>query len=348
MGAGSWGSPGVPLLPFPPGGPGSYSSPSQTAQPARKALPCQQRPQPWLPAGWAGAVPQPGGWAGCAGLASDPRPCSAPAQEGSLKFSSAAPRPPAPALNPACALRSPAAGSPGYVSCPCAGGSRPWGQGSPRAVCGAGAHPAAMHGPPRTASTHPHLDRLSCSPLWPCCPPCCAPHSWPAPAMPGLFPSSTKLGCPHALSQMSNQGCPARREGSAPWLVTWPHTPLNTASPPALASPQMSLPALTAVPCRHREGWAAPRARQAPTHPPAPPNVPVPAPVVPNQSVCPSQPCPSRQDSSSVPWGWAPRQALCWGHGLPAPCSAVHPQRLPRASTTEPQSGTGARGQCPL
>lgn len=115
MGAGSRGSPGVPLLPFPPGGPGSYSSPSQTAQPARKALPCQQRPRPWLPAGWAGAAPQPGGWACCAGLASDPRPCSAPAQEGSLKFSSAAPRPPAPALNPACALRSPAAGSPGYV-----------------------------------------------------------------------------------------------------------------------------------------------------------------------------------------------------------------------------------------
>lgn len=58
-----------------------------------------------------------------------------------------------------------------------------------------------------------------------------------SPAVPGLFPVSTGLGCPHALSQMSNQGCPARREGSALWIVTWPHTPLNTASPPHAGTP---------------------------------------------------------------------------------------------------------------
>lgn len=109
--------------------------------------------------------------------------------------------------------------------------------------------------------------------------------------------------------------------GSAPWLVTWPHTPLSTTSLPCPSTPppHMALPAFTAPLGWH---WEAPRARQVATH------------LSGSQPECPPpQHLPFQHESYSVLWGLAPHQVICWGHG--SPHSVVHSWILPQARATE-------------
>lgn len=186
-----------PAPPLPAWGPGSYSSPSQTEQPARKALCCQQRPWPWLPAGWVGA--REGGLV-VPGWRAPPRlPGSSMGRVPRVFLGS--PSPPVLALNPACTLASPAAGSPVHVSCPCATGSQ--GKGPGRSP----GHLWCWSLISRDVRPTSHCSDMSisgltllhcpCLPLSLSAPLCHAPHSWLLPALPGFsHPQAPLPPCP--------------------------------------------------------------------------------------------------------------------------------------------------------
>lgn len=185
----SLGEPGSPAPPFPARGPGSYSSPSQTAQPARKALPCQHRPQRRCLQPSAA----PGGWACCARMVSCTR-VAQPQRRKGPSFFSRQPHPPALAFELCLQATQDICHGlvPGVA-----------GQGD-AVVPGLFLVLAPMQqqctAPPRTSPTRSSLAQIFCPHSWPCHPSCCAPASWPASALPGLSPGSSGFGCPHALS----------------------------------------------------------------------------------------------------------------------------------------------------